>query len=400
MSAAAQPRGDGTRVHGADALAGGVPLGASRTFHGLDALRGLAAVVIVLFHAGFLYGVGRPPRGFLAVDLFFAMSGFIIAHRYDADLAAGMGLRAFARLRLVRLYPLFALGTLVGVLPSVLTLALQGPSATHLALVSALPSALMMLPSRAMLPDLKVLYPLNFVSWSLAFEVAANLSYAALFRRLTLPVLLAVAAAGFAGLCLCAACWGTPEVGFEWPHAVGGLARIAFVFPLGVALRRLTLAQPGAAGPRLRLPGVPWPVPLVAALALFCTPPLLGRISGGEALWSLAGCTLAVPLILAAAVAGDVPRRLHGLCALAGVYSYVLYSLHMPLVGLLLRAETRLHLDTARQGIGGALAFTVLAGTACLAAHHLYDKPVRRGLARGRPRRPAALAATAVAAES
>ena len=278
-------------------------------------------------------------------------------------------------------------------LPSLLTLALQGRSAMHLAMVSALPAALVMLPSRAMLPDLATLYPLNFVSWSLAFEVAINLAYAALFRRLTVPVLAAVTAAGFAGLCACALGWHTLEVGFEWPHAIGGLARIAFAFPGGVLLRRLTLQGPGRDG--LALPPIPWPLPLVAALALFCAPlPFAGALGGtlGGALGSLAGCTLVVPLILVAAVAAEVPRRLHRPCALAGVYSYVLYSLHVPLVGLLLRAEARLHLDVAHQGVVGALAFTALAGAACVAAHHFYDVPLRRMLTIRHPRRQAALA--------
>ncbi len=359
-------------VHGADALAAEAapPLARLRTFHSLDALRGLAAAIVLLFHASFVYSITMPPEGYLAVDLFFVMSGFIISHRYDRDFADGMGVRAFLAVRLVRLYPLFLLGTLLGLLPSLATLALQGPTRLHEAMLSALPPALLMLPSRALLPDLKVLYPLNLVSWSLAMEMLVNFAYAALFRRLTITVLAAAATAGFVGLCACAACWGTLQAGFEWPHAAGGLARILFGFAAGVLIRRL-------AARGLALPPIPWPVPLIAALVLFCTPPLVGGLA-----WELAGGTGVVPLIVAAAVAGEPPRALHGACALAGVASYVVYSLHVPLIGLLLRAQTRLHIDPTRQGAGSALAFTAMLALACLAAHHLYDKPVRRRLSR------------------
>lgn len=359
------------RNHGADAFA---PVAARRTFHSLDALRGLAAAAVLLFHASFVYRVPLPPEGYLAVDLFFVMSGFIISHRYDRDFAAGMGVRAFLAVRLVRLYPLFLLGTLLGLLPSLATLALQERGsvheATHWAMLSALPPALLMLPSRALLPDIQVLYPLDLVSWSLALEVLVNLAYAALFRRLTIPVLAAVAAAGVVGLCACAGVWGTLQVGFEWPHAAGGLARILFGFAAGVLIRRSS-----ARG--LALPPVPWPVPLIAALVLLCTPPLVGGLA-----WELAGCTIVVPLVVAAAVGSEPPCALHRACAAAGVASYVVYSLHVPLIGLLLRAQTLLHLDPARQGIGSALAFTTMLALACLAAHHLYDRPLRRLLSR------------------
>lgn len=384
MSAAAPVvAGRGIGEHGADASRPDAGLAATRTFHGLDALRGLAAVVVVLFHGSFVYGIDRPPLGYLAVDLFFAMSGFIVAHRYDGDLAAGMTVAAFARLRLARLYPLYLLGTLVGVLPSAALLLAQGASAHHLAMLSALPPALLMLPSQAAWPRIELLYPLNGVSWSLALEVMVNLAYAALFRRLSVPALAAVAAAGLAGLCACAFAYGTVEVGYQWLHAAGGLARVAFAFPLGVLLRRLLPRDPG----RTRLPRVAWPLPILAALVLFTTPPLVAG-EGARALWALAGCTVAVPLILVAAISGEPPRRLHRGCALAGAYSYVVYSLHMPLIGLLLRVETQLHLDLTRQTAGEAAAFTAALVAASLAAHHLYDKPLRRLLARrGRPAR-------------
>ena len=93
---------------------------AERTFHTLDALRGIAAMAVVLFHCSYFYGLPQPVEGQIAVDLFFVMSGFIIAYRYDARFAAGLGTLAFAKQRLIRLYPLFILGSLIGALPALI----------------------------------------------------------------------------------------------------------------------------------------------------------------------------------------------------------------------------------------------------------------------------------------
>ena len=54
----------------------------------LDAMRGVAAITVVLFHGARLAGVQTMPHGYLAVDMFFALSGFVISRAYDRRLAA------------------------------------------------------------------------------------------------------------------------------------------------------------------------------------------------------------------------------------------------------------------------------------------------------------------------
>ncbi|WP_176055678.1 acyltransferase family protein, partial [Paraburkholderia caribensis] len=77
----------------------------------LDAIRGLAAILIVFRHAPLLFHSPSFPQSYLAVDLFFAISGFVVANAYEARLRSGaLGFLAFAKLRLIRLYPLFLLG--------------------------------------------------------------------------------------------------------------------------------------------------------------------------------------------------------------------------------------------------------------------------------------------------
>ena len=85
-----------------------------RTFYGLDALRGIAAAVVVTRHAPALFGIGLFPNSSLGVDLFFVMSGFVIAHAYDQRIEKGLNWRQFLVIRAIRLYPLDLLGTALG----------------------------------------------------------------------------------------------------------------------------------------------------------------------------------------------------------------------------------------------------------------------------------------------
>ena len=85
-----------------------------RTFYGLDALRGIAAAVVVTRHAPALFGIGLFPNSSLGVDLFFVMSGFVIAHAYDQRIERGLNWRQFFVIRAIRLYPLYLLGTAIG----------------------------------------------------------------------------------------------------------------------------------------------------------------------------------------------------------------------------------------------------------------------------------------------
>jgi hypothetical protein len=83
-------------------------------FGTLDGLRGVAMMVVVLFHAGIIFGAWVPGFGYLAVDLFFALSGFVLSHAYDNRFVAGMRVAEFLYLRVVRLYPLYFLGLVLG----------------------------------------------------------------------------------------------------------------------------------------------------------------------------------------------------------------------------------------------------------------------------------------------
>ena len=83
----------------------------------LDGLRGVAAVMVVLFHLFETFTGGNHliqiiNHGYLAVDFFFVLSGFVIGYAYD-NRWAKMTLGGFFKRRLIRLHPMIILGMLI-----------------------------------------------------------------------------------------------------------------------------------------------------------------------------------------------------------------------------------------------------------------------------------------------
>ena len=156
-------------------------------FETMNGLRGFAALVVVGFHWSL-----RDPlnleNGFLAVDLFFVLSGFVIAHSYEERLEIGLPLRDFFIIRLVRLYPLYLFGTLFSILVVAISFLTKGRIIeTNVNLFNAIPWALLMLPTPPQNAEWSQasLYPLNIPAWSLLFEILINCIYAMSFRYWT-----------------------------------------------------------------------------------------------------------------------------------------------------------------------------------------------------------------------
>jgi len=225
------------------------------------------------------------------------------------------------------------------------------------------------------MPHLTEFYPLNYVSWSLALEILVNLAYAATYRVWTNGRLAVLVAIGFVGLCAAAAAYGSLNIGYDWGNWIGGLPRILFGFALGILLFRRYAARPFK-------PRVPWWLPVVLVPAAFFFDPGSLHVAGLKPVWDVVLVTVFVPAIVIAAIGREPPKAAQGICALAGVFSYVLYSLHAPCVGLFLRAEDRLHLDVTTTSPGKAIVLTVFLVAACLIGHFAYDKPVRSRLTR------------------
>lgn len=332
---------------------------ASRSFHTLDAMRGVAAFAVVCFHL-------RPgwfPSAYLAVDLFFVLSGFVLAHAYDERFAAGLHWRQFFVGRLVRLWPLYALGVVLSIIVQ-----LSLPNATVPLLQDApLQLAFIPAPGSGRAP----LYPLNIPAWTLLFELLINLVWAVAWRVLhSWRLVGAIAVAGIA-LLLTIITTGSADAGSFWNTAIGGLPRVAFSFLVGVGLCR-------------------WRPPLLrrdawialGLVALVAAVLLVGVTGAARPLYDAAVVLILSPAIV---LAGSFLEPSVGLVALfrfLGLMSYPIYAVHDPLVPLFGEIAKRLRLPFAVEHI----AFLGCAMPLALALALTYDPWTRRLLSPRPPR--------------
>jgi peptidoglycan/LPS O-acetylase OafA/YrhL len=171
-------------------------------FHSLNLLRGLAALAVVLFHASPIFGRQMAPSGYLAVDLFFILSGFVIAHVYDPRFAAGLTARSFILARMARFWPLFALGTVIGTGWTLLENVVSPPAALSISETLGISALSLLYIPRITGADL---FPLNVPAWSLFFELIVNAAFAIFFaasRTRWLLGVIAVAGAVVASLAI------------------------------------------------------------------------------------------------------------------------------------------------------------------------------------------------------
>lgn len=202
----------------------------------LDGLRGVAAIAVMLFHVGQSYQSPLMASGYLAVDLFFILSGFVLAKRYTKELAGGLGTKAFMLARLERLYPIFLVGVVIGLFRSLGAMALG---------VDAAPTSLELVRQLALngliLPDVfsdRTLFPLNTPAWSLFFEFVVNLLFAAALYRFNHRKLAALVGISYAIMLFGLIGHGTLDIGWSRSEMLYGLARATAGFGAGMLLER------------------------------------------------------------------------------------------------------------------------------------------------------------------
>lgn len=321
----------------------------SRTFHGLDALRGVAAVAVLLFHASAaLNAPWLAPSGGLAVDVFFVMSGFVIAYSYEHKIPE-LGVGRFMAARLIRFLPLFYLGGALGLVRLGL-LALTGePDAGLLASLAYF----LFLPAPPGSAIGGSISPLNGPGWSLLLEIYINLAYAVLLPRLSTRVVLAVS--GAAGVALALGLLRSVELGGpHWSDLASGSSRVIFSFSVGVAIYRL----------RERLVfglSDSWPVLVAFSLAAFVPPSIA---------WDAMFIFIVSPLLVAFALRLG---RENWLARYGAASSYCIYAIHWPLLLILNGVSHRLQLGTAFLGIPFIVALLVAAPI----IDRRFDSPLR-----------------------
>lgn len=164
----------------------------------LDGLRGVAAVMVVIFHTFEAWNGGSRFRqiinhGYMAVDFFFLLSGFVVAYAYD-DRWGRMTQWGFYKRRLIRLQPMVIMGSLIGAAlfylqkGSIFPLIATTP-VWKMLLVMLLGCTLLPLPYQLDIRGWYEMHPLDGPAWSLWFEYIANVLYATVLRRLSNRIL-------------------------------------------------------------------------------------------------------------------------------------------------------------------------------------------------------------------
>lgn len=331
----------------------------------LDAIRGVAAIAVFFHHAN---GISHPlsmPSGYRAVDLFFVLSGFVLAHAYGENLSArALRPRTFLAMRLLRLYPLYLLGAMLGIVGAIAAVLLGGGDLSGSTVVIASLSLLLLLPSPTWMQS-PALMPLNVPAWSLFFELLANIAYALLAplldnRRLTFVVAVAAIALVFASIHV-----GNANLGADWKSIPGGLARVTFSFFAGILIYRLhrRASRPSSLAWLLVAAPIPllfvWSEKLVADLA----------------------CILVIfPLLIYGGARIEI-----GASRIAGILgdtSYGIYVVHVPLILFFYKLFSYMGSDANLYAPWLGLATILALVPAMLVTDMFYDRPARRLLAK------------------
>ena len=365
----------------------------------LDGLRGMAALLVIWYHINEGFGfaetvngagnglVKNLNHGYLAVDFFFILSGFVIGYAYDDRWNKGFTMKEFFKRRLIRLHPMVVIGTLLGVI----TFCLQGSVQWNGTQIATSLTMLALLCTMLFIPAVPGLgyeirgngemFPLNGPYWSLFFEYIGNILYALFIRRLstkalgTLVVVLGIALTWFATCNI--STYGSIGVGWtlDSVNFLGGSLRMLFPFTMGMFLSRIF--QP------VKVRGAFW-ICSAVLLALFSVP-----FIGASEPVCMNGvyesfCIIIVfPILVWLGASGATTDKIStNICKFLGDISFPLYVVHYPFMYLFYAWLIKSKLYTF--GETWAISLSVMAWNVLLAyaCQKLYDEPTRKYLAK------------------
>lgn len=356
----------------------------------LDGLRGVAAVIVVFFHLLEAHASGPLNQvinhGYLAVDFFFVLSGFVIGYAYD-DRWGKMTLKDFFRRRLIRLQPMVVMGMFIGAVffffgSEDMFPGIDKVSVWKLLLIFVIGSTLLPVPPSMEIRGWGEMHPLNGPAWSLFFEYIANILYALVIRRFSkflLTLLVVIAGAVLLHYAL------TNPIGglaggwkLDGPQLRVGFTRLMYPFFAGLLISRLGFCI------RIKYAFEVCSLLLLVALAF-------PRLGGEEHFWMNglyeALCVIVLfPVIVAMGAGGKLSGSFFSKgCNFLGKISYPLYITHYPVIYLYWNWVTPRHLSWWQVWPATLLIalFCVMMAYACL---KLYDEPVRNWLS-GRKRK-------------
>lgn len=369
----------------------------------LDGLRGVAALVVILFH-GFetyipFFGTQHINHGYLAVDFFFVLSGFVIGYAYD-DRWDRMSTWSFFKRRLIRLHPMVVAGTLFGA-----CLFFFGES-DYFSLIGGtepwkfflcIVLGLLMIPAGTGL-DIRgwgETNSLNGPNWSLTFEYIGNILYAFVLRRLPTVML---------GMLCVASAFLTMNLALGWDvfgffaqpkyDVIGGwsitpdqmyvgFSRLLYPFLCGLLISRLLpkfITKENPSGSPLGIRGGFWWASLLLVV-LFAVPQIGGKSCVADGLYQVFAIVVMFPVIvLIGAGSKTTDKRSAKWCETLGNLSYPLYITHFPLMYMQM-AWVSSHKDSpVWHHVVLNLGILLVAIGIAWAFLKLYDEPVRAWL--------------------
>lgn len=330
----------------------------------LDGLRGAAALAVITDHTPSILSDLLPGR-YLAVDFFFALSGFVLAHVYGPRFVAGLTPVQFMRNRVIRLYPLYIAAILAGAVLVALKIIYGW---THISWARLMASTLL---SAAYLPVPYSLSPVNWSpfpfdgpAWSLFYELVVNIVFALIALRLTMRVNIFLLAVAACGVVFAAFTFGKLDGGYAYENFWAGLPRVGYAFFAGVLVYRLR--------ERWRVPALPvW-----AALALLFA--ILAMPATGilRPAWDALAAIVLVPLLIAFCANSRVDGMAARACATAGALSYGFYVFQQVVIDW----HDSVFVNTAQSGLVRTAVIVGLTLLVVILARALYETPMRRAL--------------------
>lgn len=349
----------------------------------LDGLRGVAAIMVVFFHIFEAFATShldqRINHGYLAVDFFFILSGFVIGYAYD-DRWKSMTVKEFLKRRLIRLHPLVVFGAVLGAI----MFYTQGCSVWDVSTVSVSMLLIATLLNALLIPatinteirGVGEMYPLNGPSWSLFFEYIGNILYALIIRKLSTRALMFLVGLAGGGLAMFAILGplGDICVGYSLneENMIGGSLRLLFSFSAGLLISRVFKPK------KVKLAF--W----IASLAIIVVVSI-PRIGGSEYLWMNgiydAICSIIVfPFLVYIGASGELTNKISvRICKFLGDISYPLYMVHYPFIYLYFAWVKNRELNF-EQSLPGAIALVLGSIALAYLCLKIYDIPIRRCL--------------------
>ncbi|WP_426670122.1 acyltransferase family protein [Mucilaginibacter sp. McL0603] len=350
----------------------------------LDGLRGVASILVVTFHVLETYSGDRFHQiinhGYLAVDFFFVLSGFVVAYAYD-DRWGKMTQWDFYKRRLIRLQPMVIIGTIIGAILFYFQASgafplIAGTPLWKMLLVMAVGFTMLPLPISMDIRGWQEMHPLNGPAWSLFFEYIANILYAVIIRKFskTLLAIFVFLSACFLVQYLVMGPQGDVIGGWalDKTQLHVGFARVLYPFFGGVLLCRM--------GKLIHIKGA-FAICSLLLIIIFSIP----RLGGTKDLWMNglyeSFCIIILfPLIVYIGAGGTMTGKYSTkICKFLGAISYPLYITHYPLIYLHMAWVVNNKIPMG-PGLLAGVGLLIVSVAVAYASLKFYDEPVREWL--------------------